>query len=378
MNNRLFTLILFLTSCFNGFCNGEDIFSISTVKGLIYVDTVKINNSLLLDEVIIDTGAEITVIDKSVFSGQNGTKVTVSDIAGAKTMLRKIKLDSLIIGENRFYNIDCVVTDLDNQIAGLKGIIGGNVLKTKVWNFDFINGIAYCSNKVNETKYKHQIRLQISKNAPYADLTIGNLVLKNVLIDTGNKNRLTLSKKYSDKISSDAIIEKNYYRTLVNSLNNSADREIVTEELLLSKIYLNNILAIDSCYAIYFGKNETVGFKVIEKLGNIAFDYLNKKLYFNYDYVNMQPNQNFDFGFRIREKQSGEFIVYQIQKNTVAEKAGIQLNDKVIGINNGDFNLNQKNLNSELTNYLSDKEEVSVQIERNGQTVNILLNKKAI
>jgi len=96
-----------------------------------------------------------------------------------------------------------------------------------------------------------------------------------------------------------------------------------------------------------------------------------------------QPNQNFnnykssslisDFGFNVSEKDG---IISAIEVDGIADKAGLMLKDKVISIDDGAFNLENKDfLVKRFIDYQSDKQNVNVRIERDGKTIDYQLNK---
>jgi hypothetical protein len=89
----------------------------------------------------------------------------------------------------------------------------------------------------------------------------------------------------------------------------------------------------------------------------------------------LQPRNNFqdfedapycsDFGFDI-EKEDNEFIIKRIEIGGLADKSGISVNDKIVGIDNGNFNLNDV---SSLNSYLKDKKSVTLKIEAEGKSI---------
>jgi hypothetical protein len=84
----------------------------------------------------------------------------------------------------------------------------------------------------------------------------------------------------------------------------------------------------------------------------------------NFDQIKSSPSIS-DFGFNVNK----QWIVSGIEVNGLAELAGLKLTDKVVRIDNGAFNL--ENNNNDLIAYLAGKNQVTVQIEREGQVFDI-------
>jgi hypothetical protein len=79
-----------------------------------------------------------------------------------------------------------------------------------------------------------------------------------------------------------------------------------------------------------------------------------------------------DFGFSIG-KFSDELIVCDLEVSGLAALAGLEIRDKVLSIDNGAFDLNVENRHKRFIAYLADKKQVIVQVEREGQMMNILI-----
>ena len=100
------------------------------------------------------------------------------------------------------------------------------------------------------------------------------------------------------------------------------------------------------------------------------------------DNLYLQPRNNFqnfesdpycsDFGFAIG-KSENEFIVQKIEIGGLADKVGVSVKDKIISIDNGNFDLNNR---KQLDSYLSDKNSVTIELEKESKITVIKLVKK--
>jgi hypothetical protein len=183
-----------------------------------------------------------------------------------------------------------------------------------------------------------------------------------------NKNIFTcLSNKFSPK---------KYLTSRRTALNN--DSSYVFDGINIEW----NGIKIPNCQIVYrpVTNRNVIGVAVANRF-NFVMAYNEKKNERIENNLYLQPRNNFQhfesipycskFGFYIG-KLKNEFIVKRIEIGGLADKAGINVNDKIINIDQGDFDLND--VENRLNFYLSDKQSVNLTIEKNGKTIDVVLN----
>jgi C-terminal processing protease CtpA/Prc len=78
-----------------------------------------------------------------------------------------------------------------------------------------------------------------------------------------------------------------------------------------------------------------------------------------------------DFGFLIGISENG-FIVQKIEIGGLADKSGVNIKDKIVSIDHGDFDLNN---GKQLDSYLFDKNSVTLTIERDRKNIDITIER---
>jgi predicted metalloprotease with PDZ domain len=148
---------------------------------------------------------------------------------------------------------------------------------------------------------------------------------------------------------------------------------------------------VPNCQAIYVptANLNLVGAKFMQRF-NFVLDYSDRKtnkhehgikstrdLYIlpakNFHSIQSTPYIS-DFGFSIGSITE-ELIVSDIEIGGLAENAGMKLRDKLLSIDNGTFDINQEDRHKNFIAYLAGKNQVTVQIEREGQVFDIKITK---
>jgi len=282
------------------------------------------------------------------------------------------EITHLSFGKPFFWGIDS--TEYTYQIMS-RNVIGENTLSMLNWKFDLDNKkLILFGNKDSS--------LMLKETDGYIKIS-GGLGIKKIPISfpqIGYKENFTLDLGST----LDVNIDKRIFKILSKT---HPYRKIKTS---IGYIYLfNNIkvqlgnMIIDKCQVIHkpFLSNNYIGVPIMHHFNFILYyrdTHLDtpKDLYY-------QPNQNFnnyksaslisDFGFNVSEKDG---IISAIEVDGIADKAGLMLKDKVISIDDGAFNLENKVfLVERFIDYQSDKQNVNVRIERDGKTIDYQLNK---
>ncbi|GHT15329.1 hypothetical protein FACS189426_22820 [Bacteroidia bacterium] len=305
-------------------------FGIKIKNNLIYIDNISVNG-LFSSNFVLDTGSELTVLDDDFVSKlklSTGKKnISVADMEGNISFQKKILIDSLKIGEVLVCNLNGFIADLSSVGEKVDGIIGANFFKDKIWLFDFPTKRIHLLLQIDTNDYKYQIPLKIKKGLPYIDIEIANTVLKNVLIDIGNANRLSLAIKDSTLLKGKSDND-HYYTFLSNSVFNNKQEKVRIKESVFNSIHINK-LRVDSCYAIFYGNVRAIGVPFLQE-SVIIIDYPNKKLYTN----GLHQKNELEFGCRFIITEQGKIIVSSIRENSLAVKKGLLLGDELINVTN--------------------------------------------
>ena len=298
-------------------------------NNLIYVDSVSVNG-LSSDNFIIDTGSGLTVLDERFLSrlnlsdkGKRGRSISIEDINGNIAYRRTVRIDSLRIGELLLYNVEAFVTDLSVVSGSKDGIIGANCLAGKIWKLDFSASKIDLLSRVDAREFKYRVPLKMKKGLPYLNLKIGGIALKDVLLDLGNANRLTLPAKDSVLLKGKSARDS-YYSSLSGSLFGNGRKLARVKESFFTSVYLND-LKVDSCHAMFSGKFRTIGIPFVQASA-IVIDYPNKKLYTN----ELLQKTSLSFGCRFEITDSGKILLYSIREDSFAAKQGLRLGDELI------------------------------------------------
>lgn len=135
---------------------------------------------------VFDTGANVTVIcsdtipGNSVFSiSKDVTDIHVNKFHGRVYLLNYFKLGEL---ETKFQT--CMINSEDFLFGNACGILGTDIINRANWCIDFKEKKIIADSTVPE-HYDFMLEYNVKNNLYYADLEIGNLSVKDILIDTG-------------------------------------------------------------------------------------------------------------------------------------------------------------------------------------------------
>ncbi|MDT0651839.1 aspartyl protease family protein [Autumnicola edwardsiae] len=162
---------------------------------------------------LFDTGAEATIIDKSIineFSFKRLSQVTVGGPIIDTEDLQKLVISKINIAEITYNNIGAVSTNLafskTKFCDKLHGIIGSNLIKKSKWQLDYDNEIIKISNdlksfNIGTPKFVLNTKLPARGfGTETIDITINKTTLP-FNIDTGNgRRKFVANPKYFKKV----------------------------------------------------------------------------------------------------------------------------------------------------------------------------------
>ncbi|MDR0560396.1 MAG: aspartyl protease family protein [Prevotellaceae bacterium] len=336
MRKGVIVLILFfkfINTCFSQTLT-ENSFGVRIENGLIYIDSVFVNG-VFSKNFVVDTGCELTVLDSDFADrlqlAKAKEKISVIDINGNSSIQRKIVINSLQTGNMPLSSIKGLVIDLSSVNQNIDGIIGANCFRDNIWLFDLPENKIHRILNVNANDYKYKIPFKLKNNVPYINLKIADVVLKNVIIDTGNANRISFDEKDTILLTGKSDSDF-YYQSSAQSLFDSKKHVLKIKESFFNSVYLNN-MRVDSCHAIFYGKTRAIGIPFFKESA-FVMDFVNKILYTDGFH---QKTESY-FGCRFAINEHGKIIVSSIRENSLAQKKGVLLGDEIVKFNNIELN----------------------------------------
>lgn len=351
------------------------------------VVNVTLNGKLPL-KFIFDTGAEHTILSKSIFVGFVGLsldrpiKILGADLNQQLTayVSNKVNIqvgdavapsqDILILAED-YFKID--------EYVGMEvhGIIGADLFRNLVLKIDNRRNLITVQNSRNflppKGKWK-ETPVSIEKNKPYiftkAHLN-GKVTNAKLLVDTG----ASLSILLHTNTSEDIRLPKNFVkgsvgRGLGGSLEGFLGR---LRKLELGKFYFNNVITNFQDISELLDlssipkRNGILGNALLGRF-NIIIDYPREKLY-------LRAHRRYNKGFKydrsgleliVSGKDLKKITVYNTIENSPADKVGFQKGDEIILVNRIPAKLiGMAGVSKKLTKRVGKK--IRIKIKRDGE-----------
>jgi len=324
-------------------------------ESYIILENVRINNSVITENAIFDTGSNGTVIDNSVAQELNLKtikKVRLIDITGKKTKVPCVKIDSMNISGAVFRNIYALVTDLSlYDCENVKVILGNNILKTGIWKIDLSQHKITLYNSKTNIDYSgfHKIPFSYRLNLIKLQLEHSDKKFKNILFDTGNPSLLILSQK--DKSFNN--LKPNYSFELYYQSLNKMLPDKIRVDYYFSNIKLDG-LEIDSVLTKY-SRKRSIGLGLF-KNNTIVIDYKHKLIGIKEPFILKKPTFK-NIGITFKSYNNNEIVISRLRQNSPADKIGVQVGDKVQKINStviSEFLLNECELIDSLNSMTKD------------------------
>jgi len=296
----------------------------------------------LLYNYVVDE-ASLDTINKSSLLGKSFEKSFLLPIFP--------KIDSFSIGNVIFKDIGAMQmkNDSSNPLNDypLDGILGSNLMKQCIWQFNFIDSTLSITNDISKCEYiNDSFQLKFSpkqvQGSPNIIATINNIDTLNVQFDTGNsgfvnglspiiekkikngkavkwtmKLNIPIGKKKSDSIES-------HYYVRIDSL-----------KLGESDFYNLPIVAYNPNYKQTMGKG-SIGIDFLKHFVT-TIDWIENKIYlYPFENKNFFLHNKKTFGFTYKYSNN-KFLVNSIFQGSEAEKSGLEIGDEIISINGIDL-----------------------------------------
>lgn len=256
---------------------------------------------------ILDTGAP-NIFSNTVLKENNlivGDSINISDANNLNEAMKSAMVPQLKIGNLTFENQAGLVYNFENHILlkcyGIDGIIGSNLFRKSILNINSQNQSITITNKIKQLKIeKKPMKMVLVNNqlSPYIELKfIGKNKKKAsdmVLVDTGMDGLYDMSKRAF------SIFEEHKIFDLLSTSKGIGDIGIFgsgvaieqnlvqIETTLLNQYELKNVVTSTTS-----DNNSRIGLDFL-KHGNLTFDFINKKFYFEpVNTVELDPRPKF-------------------------------------------------------------------------------------
>lgn len=253
-------------------------------------------------------------------------------------------------------------------------VLGSDLIKTLYWKFSMDNQSVILFGKKDKSLLAREVKgyTKIEMNWRLkTDLTI--LPMKEssrFTLDTGSNGEIRVDKQLYAQLSNRVKFKK-YLQVY---------RDAAIDTVFLSE-HVNvrwGGVEIKNCRVVHSPKvnYNFIGSRFMQRFNFVlAFESLKRTVYIEpSDVFGSESTTIFsDFGFDISGKE--RMVVAPIEVGGLAEAAGLKLSDRVLSVDNGAFDLNSENRHDRLIQYLRDKSNVTIRIERNKEVIEVRITK---
>ena len=377
---------IFLFSLLISCGSSKQIFEFGSVKTLNSIENIKINYNydLPLCKVfiggkqyvfLVDTGAP-TVIPTEIFSRlklPSYFEEEVTDTNNKKNKQIFTILPSIKIGNLTFEKIGCVVMDIKTselKCYGFDGIIGANLLAKMAWQFDYTKQEIRATSNFENFKQDYDFVISFQYNNQKTPKINGKILDKNLVftLDTGYSGNLSInndSKYYSSNIDKNNFIKIKG----INAIGLYGYDELKDNFILKSDIEFGESIIAQEI--IKSGNSNLIGNEFLKHY-LFSIDWKNKKIYLKN--INKQKEPIKSFGFTYIFKDNNAIVISKFENKNIP----IQLNDRILKINNTDFTkLPTEKICEYSTNKIEDNlNQIEITVERNNKILSYKLTKE--
>lgn len=253
-------------------------------------------------------------------------------------------------------------------------VLGGDLIKTLYWKFSMDNQSVVLFGKKDKSLLEREVKgyTKIEMNwMQKTDLTI--LPMKEssrFTLDTGSNGEIRVDKQLYTQLSNRVKFKK-YLQVYSDA---AIDTVFLSEHVNVrwGGVEIKNCRVVHSPKVNY----NFIGSRFMQRFNFVlAFESLKRTVY-------IEPSDAFgsesttifsDFGFDISGKE--RMVVAPIEIGGLAEAAGLKLSDRVLSVDDGAFDLNSENRHDRLIQYLRDKSNVTIRVERNKEAIEVRITK---
>ncbi|MFW6017045.1 MAG: aspartyl protease family protein [bacterium] len=289
---------------------------------------------------VLDTGAESTIIDGKLAKSlelKEKANIDIIDRTNTRKNKKIVIINSLKIASMKFKNKAVVTTDISRIRDfgfNVDGIIGSDILRffivtlnyeKKVINFSIDKNLEIYKGRACKIPLKSRSELFYTPKIDY--FVKGNRI--EAIIDTGSNGYISFPREIINN-----NIEYFSRRELIESRGSNSfsvlDRNYEQDYILQLHDFRIGNLQFEK-QVVKTGSYGLIGNKFLENF-KVIINYLNGELVLIKKHENIQRDPYY-FGFSIKGNEEDEVIVSGYWEGSPAEKAGIQIGDKIIKVN---------------------------------------------
>lgn len=222
---------------------------------------------------VFDTGANVTLICSDTIPGNSifSIKKDVTDIHGNKSREKLFLLNHFKLGElgTRFQT--CMIKPEQYLFGNVSGILGTDIISRANWYIDFKEKNIMAGATIPE-HYDYMLEYQVKNNLYYTDMEIGNLSVKDILVDTGySRSDFVLEDQLKQSLKG---IEFSKTDTCFSFTNAKEVYEIYKkDECRLNNIHIENV-------TFSFSANRNIiGLEFFKRFSSVYIDSDNCRIY---------------------------------------------------------------------------------------------------
>lgn len=350
-------------------------------KNELIVIKVKIKDKVY--DYIFDTGGYNTISD--MIQTQNNYQVLTNLTVGSSNQLKKkvnlLRVDSLTIGQLGFTALGAIQMDLNSptlKCTATGGLIGASIIKNYVWRLDYPNKKIIVTNnpdKISGLKNAIKLPVTFSKTLmPFVDVKINGKAHK-FMIDLGSTGKFSMTEEAALKSAGNGTI---YEKTGAETEGvNGATAQLV-KTFQAADVELKGIKFVNQ--PVLFTKTETdnlIGNQLIKDY-ILTLNFKDSELYISPIRPDGLTTGWESFGMTLGYKD-GAVVVKTLDKGLSAEKAGLQLNDKVVEIDNQKIAVQTEcDFMTYFKELLSSKTSLDLTILRGDKTLQVTIAKEKV
>ncbi|MFL9483983.1 aspartyl protease family protein [Chitinophagaceae bacterium LWZ2-11] len=285
---------------------------------------------------IFDTGGYNTVTDN--IAERNNLKILTKQQTGSsnlkKTTVNIVKVDDIQIGEVVFKDLAALQLNLNNLpiISCLSngGLIGRSIIKEYIWQIDYPRRKIIITDQFDKLPNMQQavaIPIELDKRlTPFIRIVV-NGQEERCMFDLGSSQILSFPKKQGEKyLKNEKIIEiEGAGSEGVAGTLTEVVKVVNIKTLGIGAVQLNNVAT-----TVQTQPDILIGSPIIKNY-IVTLNYARKEIYLT-QLSNPELKEGLEsFGFTVRY-QDGNAKVFAIYKSLPADKAGLQIGDTILSI----------------------------------------------
>ncbi|MEA1982384.1 MAG: aspartyl protease family protein [Campylobacterota bacterium] len=337
---------------------------------------------------LFDTGALSVVPSRLVreLSLELLQEIEINDSQEKYSSAHLYTLPSLEVGELEFCDFVVVASDFSKELPlsclGFDGIFGYNFLNSLVVSIDYTNQEITLSDTLPSVKNYVKMPL-VFDGASGAKFEI-NLPFRNVLfgIDTGKNDAISLSVLDESGAFSKKDYQYKETRGLFMSSFNATQEYLKERSFLVKDFSITKSIRVKKFpISLSDTSHSLVGNDFLKNF-DIVLDFRKKQLYLRKLHETIEKEFGDSFGFFMYWSEQEKLYISALATGSVAHKAGVEIGDKVLAINELEcYDFTKEDyckmflaLNGSLASY-ENKSQVELTIKRGTLIKRVLLKK---